>query len=87
MATADAETYTSTNTAVTYERLRDDLQHEANRLKDEIVVLATMLEKERQLRRRRESYAWFDDYLEQLAAYLGHQNYTNTHLGEYLRRH
>ena len=83
---ADSETYERTNTDVTVERLRDDLIHEANRLKAEIIVLGQMLEEERQLRRGRQRWSWLDLYQERLNRQLGHTLYQNSFLLEFLRR-
>lgn len=78
------ETYERTNTDVTYERLRDDLIHEAHRLKAEIVVLGLMLEEEHQLHRGRKPWTWLDSFQSRLDRELGHTLYRNTHLSEYL---
>lgn len=70
----------------TYAELRDDLEHEAHRLKAEIVALANLLEEERQLRPRRKPFDWLIKFENRLAAELGHRNHLNHYLGEWLRR-
>lgn len=83
MATADAETYDRTNVDVTFERLRDDVLHEANRLKAEVATLTILLERERQLRRR-SPWSWLETFAEVLADQLGHQNHSSPYAIEYI---
>ena len=80
---ADGETYDRTNTDVSYERLRDDLVHEANRLKAEVVTLAILLERERE-KRRRPAWSWLELFRELLAEQLGHRNHVDTHAEWYV---
>lgn len=80
----DGESYDRTNTDITYLRLRDDLIHEANRLKAEIVVLGLMVEEERQRRPFRKSWTWLNAFQDRLDRELGHTLYRDHYLGEYL---